>query len=256
MKRKTRKRKLNKKKVGLLFFIILLVFIFHIIDKYKEPALTSLLSNTEDNSKYPIIKQDHNSNYSGVGQEIVTNKDGYFNTFTTENNNKKVYKEYKQNGNSSWSERYYWSGSMADNGCGITALSIILSGYNKNYTPEDLREMYYPKLDGDNIPSELSNTFEISNSVFLYDSISLSNESLENHLKTNRPVLICVWNQPTENRWTTASHYMVLLAADDNHMVYVSNPNGLENSSKSSGWYNINEISPYIAKVLYIKSYI
>ena len=35
---------------------------------------------------------------------------------------------------------------MAENGCGITALATILSGYNKNYTPEDLRQQYYPKL--------------------------------------------------------------------------------------------------------------
>jgi hypothetical protein len=38
-------------------------------------------------------------------------------------------------------------------------------------------------------------------------------------------------------------------------MVYISNPNGLENSSKSSGWYNFNEVTPYIAKALYIESY-
>ena len=30
---------------------------------------------------------------------------------------------------------------------------------------------------------------------------------------------------------------------------------GLENDSKSSGWYDINEISPYIAKILYIEDY-
>lgn len=43
---------------------------------------------------------------------------------------------------------------------------------------------------------------------------------------------------------------MVLLATDDNNMVYVSNPNGGKIDSKSSGWYN-----PYIAKALYIESY-
>ena len=48
---------------------------------------------------------------------------------------------------------------------------------------------------------------------------------------------------------------MVLLAADDYDMVYVSNPNGLENDSKSSGWYNISEITPYLAKALYFETY-
>lgn len=30
---------------------------------------------------------------------------------------------------------------------------------------------------------------------------------------------------------------------------------GLENNSKSSGWYNIDEVSPYIAKALFIEDY-
>ena len=46
---------------------------------------------------------------------------------------------------------------------------------------------------------------------------------------------------------------MVLLAADEQGMVYVSNPNGLENDSKSSGWYDFDEVLPYIAKILYIE---
>ena len=83
----------------------------------------------------------------------------------------------------------------------------------------------------------------------------MSNASIIKHLQSNRPIIICVWNNPTDNRWTTASHYMVLLAADDNNMVYVSNPNGLKNDSKSSGWYDINEITPFIAKACYIEDY-
>ena len=98
-------------------------------------------------------------------------------------------------------------------------------------------------------------TVRLINSDFYYDSTHLSNKSIINHLKTDRPIIICVWNKPTDNRWTTASHYMALLATDGNNMVYVSNPNGLENNSKSSGWYNINEITPYLAKALYIEEY-
>lgn len=30
---------------------------------------------------------------------------------------------------------------------------------------------------------------------------------------------------------------------------------GLENDSKSSGWYDINEITPYLAKALFVESY-
>ena len=51
------------------------------------------------------------------------------------------------------------------------------------------------------------------------------------------------------------SHYMVLLATDGNEKVYVSNPNGGKNDYKSSGWYDISEITPYVAKALYIEDY-
>lgn len=180
-------------------------------------------------------------------------KDGYFTTFTTVDVNQKTYKEYKQNGSSSWASHRYWGGTMEENGCGITAISIILSGYNKNYSPEKLRKKYYPILNNDKISKELSDTFGIKNTDFYYDSSHLSKDTFVKHLKTNRPILICVWNKPNNNRWTTASHYMALLATDEN-LVYVSNPNGLENSSKSSGWYSFDEVLPWVAKALFVEN--
>ena len=84
---------------------------------------------------------------------------------------KNTYIEYKQNADSSWSNNQYWGGTMAENGCGITALATILSGYNKNYTPEDLRQQYYPKLNYDILSKELSNTLKIqifTMLVFIY----------------------------------------------------------------------------------------
>lgn len=103
-------------------------------------------------------------------------------------------------------------------------MSIILSGYGKNYTPEDLRKKYYPVMDYENFSYELENTFGIENSDFYYDSEHLSEESIIEHLKANNPVIVCVWNNPNNNRWTSASHYMALLAVCDD-LVYVSNPN-------------------------------
>lgn len=247
--RKKYNRKWNKKRIFL--FLLILIFSICLLITNPIPTIKNSL-NIATFSDYPIIKQDTNPHYTGIGQETVKNKDGYFTTFTTK---QKTYKEYKQNGNSSWSNHPYWDNTMATDGCGITAISIILSGYAKESTPETLRKKYYPVLHGDNISSELTKTFGISNSDFLYDEFHLSNSCIEEHLNTDRPILICVWNKPTHNRWTTASHYMVLLAADNNGMVYVSNPNGLENTSKSSGWYPIHEIIPYIAKALYIETY-
>lgn len=248
------KRKSNFKKVIILFFILIIFcfLFFYSRSNIKSFSLSSFLSSFTHS--YSVIKQDTNKQYAGIGQEKVENEDGYFTTFTTSAPHKKVYKEYKQNGTASWSNHTYWGGTMEENGCGITTLAIILSGYGKNVTPEDLRKKYYPVLDSQDISEELAKTYHIKNSDFLYDNTHLSNQFIIEYLQTNRPILICLWNNPSDNRWTTASHYMVLLASDGDHMVYVSNPNGLENDSKSSGWYDINEITPYLAKVLLIES--
>ena len=226
--KKSRKRRLNKKRI--IFFVLIIILFFYLWNRFI-PNDDMLYDISQDLAKfnlsndYGIIKQDVNKNYSGKGQEKVKNKDGYFTTFTTEDNYKKIYIEYKQNSDSSWKNNEYWGGTMAENGCGITVMSIILSGYGKDYTPEDLRQKYYPVMDYENFSSELSSTFGIKNTDFYYDSVHLSNEYIIEHLQTNRPAIVCVWNNPSNNRWTTASHYMALLAADKNNMVYVSNPN-------------------------------
>lgn len=244
-------KKKKYKKLNIKIFLLALCLVFIIIYCFFSSSEDFLsVGSYYSENKYPIINENTNKNYSGVGKGFVNNEDGYSSTFTTNTN--KVYKEFKQNGNSSWSNLNYWDGTMSDNGCGITAISIILSGYNIDYTPEDLRQKYYPVLNGDSISSELSNTFNINNSDFLYDSEHISANYIENYLLKDKPVLICVWDKPTDNRWTTASHYMVLLASDNNGKVYVSNPNGLENTYKSSGWYPIEEVTSYIAKALFV----
>ena len=233
------KKRRKKPIIPLLVIVMLLLYV-----SYQKNAL-------EYKQQTPAIKQ--NQNYGGTGQIKIENQDGYFTTFTTYGENQKTYIEYKQNGNASWKNNSYWGGSMAENGCGITVMSIILSGYQKNVTPEDLRKQYYPEMDYEMFSRELSSTFGIENSGFYYDSYHLSEHAILEQLKCDRPIIICVWNKPTANRWTTASHYMALLAADNQGMVYVSNPNGGESDSKSSGWYDIKEVTPYIAKAIYIE---
>ena len=151
---------MKKRKILMLLIIILGMFIFFRNISFNNISyrLNKFVSKITNTSEYKTIKQDINKNYSGIGQEKVKNKDGYFTTFTTIENHKKTYIEYKQNADSSWSNNQYWGGTMAENGCGITALATILSGYNKNYTPEDLRQQYYPKLNYDILSKELSNT--------------------------------------------------------------------------------------------------
>lgn len=248
------KRKLNKGKVLLVIIIgVLLIYSFHYAYRFLNEFIdfSHIFSENIDSAEYTVIKEDKNTNYLGVGQESVKNRDGYFTIFTTKNN--RVFKEYKQN-SGSWKNNTYWNDKMKESGCGITAMSIILSGYNIDITPEDLRNKYYPVLEGENMAGELRK-YGVDNTDFYFDNKHLSTESLKNHLETNRPILICVWNKNFENRWTTTSHYMVLLASDGDDKVYISNPNGGENDSKSSGWYQYSEIQPYIAKAMYIKDY-
>ena len=223
------KRKFNFKKI-----IIFIIFIAFRIILVKNTMFSKTMSDIIDtnnfifqsnNNEYAIIKQNNNINYTGKGQEIVSDKDGYFTTFTTDNLYKKTYIEYKQNGDASWSKNIYWNDSMDKSGCGITSMAIILSGYGKNVTPEDLRNKYYPVVDYEALNTEFANSYGIQSSGFFYDSVHLSKKYIKDHLLTNRPVLVCVWNNPSENRWTTTSHYMVLLASDDDNMVYISNPN-------------------------------
>ena len=220
----------NKKKIIFKIIIFLLLIfvlnkmIYEVIGFFSNNQISlNFISSSTSNELYETIKLDYNDNYNGIGQKSVSNQDGYFTTFTDTSG--KTYKEYKQNWTSSWSNKKYWDGNMSDTGCGITAMSIILSAYNVDVTPEDLREKYYPVLNGEMISREFSKSFNIDNSDFFYDSVHLSEKNITSHLKTNKPVLICVWNKPSANRWTTSSHYMVLLATDDNGMVYISNPN-------------------------------
>lgn len=71
-----------------------------------------------------ILDYEHYSSYQIIGQSIVSNKDGYHNVFSFDNG--PTFIEYKQD-IGSWSQNKYWDGVMADEGCGITAISIIVS---------------------------------------------------------------------------------------------------------------------------------
>ena len=121
---------------------------------------------------------------------------------------------------------------MRENGCGITSLAIVASGYGLDITPEDLRQKYYPHLEGDGMQSALKKMgFKCTD--FYYHGSYLSKKYITDWLKTNRPVIICVGSE-VENEWTASSHYMVLLDINSDGLVYLSNPNGLDGESTAS----------------------
>lgn len=228
-------RKRKKKNFKKILIVCILIYVIY-----------TFISN---NIHMPNIGDSKNPLYDGKGQVKVSNKDGYSSIFITKEN--KEYIEYKQNGNASWAQKEYWSGTMEENGCGITALSIILSGYGMEVTPETLRQKYKPHLNGNDISKVLKNDFNLENSDFYYANFYFSKERIIEKLENGNPILICVWNKP-DSMWTEKSHYMVLLATDGDDKIYVSNPNGTKNENPS-GWYETSKVLPYIAKVLFIE---
>lgn len=237
----------KKKKILLLIILISIASCFFIKifknDTDKKIDLNDII---------PIRKLTISKNIKG--QTKVSNSDGYTTKFTTLNlNHKKTYIEYKQNQYASWENKSYWGGTMAENGCGITSLAIICSGYKLNLTPEYFRKEYYPHLDSTKIQDTLIN-LGIECSEFYFESRYINKQKISEHLQTNRPVLIAL-NNKKQNKWTKASHYMVLLDIDSDGNFYLSNPNGIDGTKTSSNWYNPNEIIPYVAKIMFIESY-
>lgn len=245
-----RKKKKNKPLKKIFFIVFFITIIFCI---YKMPTKANIDIITETFVGQGITENSFSSNAAIAGQMIIDNADGYTTTYTSLNFDKpKTYTEYKQN-DGTWQYKSYWGGTMEENGCGITSLSIIASAYGSKMTPDDLREEYYPHLDATEMSKAL-NDMGIKCTDFYFHDTYISKKYITDWLKTNRPVLVCVDNT-TENKWTAASHYMVLLDVDDNGMIYISNPNGRDGENNASGWYKANEIIPYIVKALFIESY-
>ena len=235
---KTKKKiKLSRLFTLLLIILLICIIIFLSILFIKN----TFLKNTS--TQYTIAQN--------IKYDIET--DGYSTTFTTKEENPKTYKEFKQDQNAPWANKPYWGGTMSLNGCGITSMAIIASGYNIDITPEDLRTEYYPHLEAEEMYIVLNN-FGLKCEDFWFTSIYLNEEYFLEWLHSNRPILICVDNSQ-KNIWTEASHYMVLLACNENNQVYLSNPNGIDNTENASGWYNLDEILPYTTKALFIENY-
>ena len=252
---KRRKKKKPLRKLFLLVAILTFVFCLYKSPFKKENTNTPVATTTQTTIASISPSESSLSSVSAIsGQKSFKNSDGYTTTYTTLNEmHKKTYIEYKQNQNASWSNKPYWGGTMEDNGCGITSLSIIASGYGLDITPEYFREKYYPHLEATKIHQTLNN-LGIKCTDFYFSKTHISKKYFLEWLRSNRPILICVDNKK-ENVWTAASHYMVLLEADDNGYIYLSNPNGEDGTENASGWYSPNEILPYVVKALFIESY-
>lgn len=249
----------KKRRLYILIILIILVIALCIwISPEKtletgSEAQTTTYSGETVNTELTNQINEEPENSTVLGQTLIPNVDGYTTTFSISNTEyPKTYIEYKQN-LGSWAENDYWGGTMTENGCGITAISIIASGYGSSYTPEDLREKYYPHLDSTEIQHSI-NSLGIECTEFYFDSSRLNTKYISDWLRTGRPVLVCL-DSENENIWTEASHYMVFLDINENGEFYISNPNGLDGTVEASGWFDPSEVLPHVAKALFIESY-
>ena len=82
---------MKKKRIIILLIIILGIYLFFRNTPFNDISynLNRFISKVTNTSEYKTIKQDVNKNYSGIGQEKVKNKNGYFTTFTTIENHKR-----------------------------------------------------------------------------------------------------------------------------------------------------------------------
>lgn len=109
---------------------------------------------------------------------------------------------------------------------------LLQVGYGLDITPDDLRKEYYPHLEGDDMPKALKKMgFKCTD--FYYHGSYLNKKYITDWLKTNRPIIICVGSKD-DNKWTSSSHYMVLLDINDEGLIYISNPNGLDGEERAS----------------------
>lgn len=120
-------------------------------------------------------------------------------------------------------------------------------------TPEDFRVEYSPHLDTTKIQSAF-NALDIECTEFCFDNSYLNEKYITKWLESGRPILVCLGSDES-NIWTEASHYMAILDINEDGKIYISNPNGLDETEKASNWYEFDEVLPYMVKAMFIESY-
>lgn len=171
---------------------------------------------------------------SGSGSSYASEGDGYSQLFT--NSHGRTFKEYKQYAGSYANLNTYWGGSVASEGCMITTVAILASGYGVDMTPADTNEEFkvtpgpsVSKLMRNCLPAEISTSFEYSQYVDI--------ETLRNHLLNGGTA----YYYATGGRFTSSTHFMAILdISADGSQIYLSNP-GAGDTSPLNGWMDLND---------------
>ena len=177
-----------------------------------------------------IFGQIVNSTPVGDGTVVSQTGDGYSQVYKSSYG--KTYKEFKQNGPSSYRDKPYGDDTIAAQGCSITSIAIVLSGYGYNYTPATWSGTSLVSIYGETnkvVPS-INHTNSVSGAT------SENKAAIQKHLKTGNPVIIHVLSK---SPFTANQHWMALLdISSDGSQVYLSNPN----ITGVNGWVNIDTV--------------
>ena len=194
------------------------------------------ITRTSSNEKEIFTYEENSSGTNGVVDV------GNLELTTYTNKAGKTFIEYKQNVGP-WATMPYGNNTISYQGCSITCLAIMTSGYGYNFTPQKWSST---SLTGIGTQAKIyapgSTNVQIGGGAYNANlNIAQTNKTdIQNHLKTGNVVIIHVlgakngYNSP----YTSSEHWMVLLDINEaGDQVYVCNPY----AGKSNGWTDINQ---------------
>lgn len=158
---------------------------------------------------------------------------GYTKTATVGN---RTYKIYNQGA---------FSSKIVQEGCSITSEAIVLSGYGKNKTPQNISDDIgesFPRdlkqIAGDMTRYGVPSTYEsrTGSKIKEAQSESVRKETkriIKNNLVQGKPVIMLV-HQGKDNAYTSDAHYIVLIGFDKNGNPAIADPNGGQYRCKHS----------------------
>lgn len=191
------------------------------------------------NSFYKAVGIDISAYTTEAGGLTGAGGQGYRGIYTTSSG--KSFVEYLQY-SGPWAEHAYAGGTMHHQGCSVTSVAVVLSGYGIDKNPEDIR----PK-DGSMI--SITEVLE-AHGLKATRVKTPSTTQVLNHLKTGNAVIIYAGGTKTgySGQWSsTTGHYFPVLEASESKG-YVSNVG----SSTKTGWYDIDTILKDNKEVIFV----
>ena len=187
------------------------------------------------------VDKEGNEIIGGSGTEGNTQISG-INIATYTSSSGKTYIQYKQ-GVGPWAGQMYGNGTIAQQGCSITAIAIALSGYGYNFTPSNFSG---PLVSISGVTSQYATgsslVYTRGADGLAYNQVQPQNkQDIINHLRTGNAVIYHVLGarKGYSSIYTSNQHWMVLTDVNaDGTQAYVSNPN----SAGPNGWNNIDTI--------------